>query len=298
MPEARVAADHLEPAAHHHGGIEPGAGQELSRHRGGGGLAVGTADGDAVVEAHDLGQHLAAPQGGQAEAAPGPHLGILRADGGGDDDEIGAPHLPRGVPDEDLDAQLGQAVGDLRTGQVAAADLVVHPQQDLGEAAHAGPADAHEVDPAHPTGAHARTSLRPRRRAVAAAAPRESLRSGHRRCGAAARAAATPPLVAPPPLLAAPPALGERRRRRPPPRDRRGSAGRARSAGRRPDAGRPRPTPDPSAARPRACPPVVAPVPARRRARRLRRNLRGGPVLQEGAAPPCPPPRAAPRAAR
>ncbi|MCY1465388.1 hypothetical protein D9M71_835250 [compost metagenome] len=50
------------------------------------------------------------------------------------------------MPVHDRGAQRGQAPRGGIAAHVGTRDLVAQVQQDLGDAAHAGPADAHEVD--------------------------------------------------------------------------------------------------------------------------------------------------------
>src|SRR5687767_717352 len=51
------------------------------------------------------------------------------------------------MPVGDPHAEAGQALGGLAARQVAAGDLDLVVEEHLGDAAHAGAADAHEVDP-------------------------------------------------------------------------------------------------------------------------------------------------------
>jgi hypothetical protein len=56
-------------AAHHDRRVEAAGGQHAGHHRSGGGLAVHAGDGDAVLEAHQLGQHLGALNDGNLAGA-------------------------------------------------------------------------------------------------------------------------------------------------------------------------------------------------------------------------------------
>ena len=60
LAEARVGAHGVDASADDDGGIEAPGGEHGGDHRGGGGLAVHAGDGDAVLQAHQLGQHLGA----------------------------------------------------------------------------------------------------------------------------------------------------------------------------------------------------------------------------------------------
>ena len=58
--EPGVGAERVHAAADDDRGVEAAGGEHGGHHRGGGGLAVHAGDGDAVLEAHQLGQHLGA----------------------------------------------------------------------------------------------------------------------------------------------------------------------------------------------------------------------------------------------
>jgi hypothetical protein len=61
VAHARVRTAHgRDPAAHHHRGVQARVVQNGGGERGGGGFAVAAGDGDAVLQAHQLGQQLAA----------------------------------------------------------------------------------------------------------------------------------------------------------------------------------------------------------------------------------------------
>jgi hypothetical protein len=69
--EPRIRAERRHLAADDDGGIEPGRAQDSGDERRGGRLAVRTGDGDAVLHAHELGQHLGAPITGIPDAPRG-----------------------------------------------------------------------------------------------------------------------------------------------------------------------------------------------------------------------------------
>ena len=54
LPEPSIRTQNIQLAADHHGGIQVRARQHSGHQRGGGGFAVGTGHGDAVLEAHQL----------------------------------------------------------------------------------------------------------------------------------------------------------------------------------------------------------------------------------------------------
>ena len=60
LAEAGVRAHGIDAAADDHGGVESAGGEHCGDHRGGGGLAMHAGDGDAVLQAHEFGEHLGA----------------------------------------------------------------------------------------------------------------------------------------------------------------------------------------------------------------------------------------------
>ncbi len=129
-------------------------------------------DGDAAPPGHDRGQRDRPRQHPEPALPRRRQLGVVRADGGRDDDGVGVPQVRGVVPDLDPGTQRPQ--GQQRRGvpPVAAGDADAAGQQDAGDAAHPGPADAHEVHRAqlvqrrhrvgpggHVSGAHALADL-------------------------------------------------------------------------------------------------------------------------------------------
>ena len=113
--------------------------------RGGGGLAVAAGHRDAVLQPHQLGQQLAARDHRNLQPARLLHFGILVVHGRADHQRPRAGHVGGGVAFVDARAQRGQPLGDGRQLQIGPADLVAEVQQHLGDAAHADPADAGEM---------------------------------------------------------------------------------------------------------------------------------------------------------
>ena len=143
--EPGVGAERIDAAADDDGGVEAAGGEDGSDHGGGGGFAVHAGDGDAVFEAHELGQHLGALNDGNLAGVGFEHFRIDGADGGAGDDDGGSGDVAGVVAFIDGGAQVGQAVGDRAAAQIGAGDLHAQVEQDLGDAAHADAADADEV---------------------------------------------------------------------------------------------------------------------------------------------------------
>ena len=115
VAHARVGAAHgAHAAAHHHGGVEAGVIQDGGGHGGGGGFAVAAGDGDAVLEAHQLGQQLAARDHRDLQAAGFLDFGVLFVDRGTDHQGAGSGDVGRGMAFVDGGAQGGQTLGDRR----------------------------------------------------------------------------------------------------------------------------------------------------------------------------------------
>jgi hypothetical protein len=108
---------------------------------------VGAGNGNALLEAHQFGQHQRARHHRNAPLARGQHFGVVGLHGGGRDHGIGThqrgcrmAHMVCGYPAPARRLQRG-AVGQVRAG-----DGVAQVEQHLGNARHAGAADADEVD--------------------------------------------------------------------------------------------------------------------------------------------------------
>ena len=101
--------------------------QQVRRHRGGGGLAVRAGDRDAVLEPHQLGQHLGAGDDRDLAAARLHDLRVVLADRRRDDHHVDVGHVLGGVALLHHAAQAGQQRIELR---VAAAESEHRSAQD------------------------------------------------------------------------------------------------------------------------------------------------------------------------
>ena len=145
---ARAAADVVKLAADVHRGVKPGVQQHLGDHRGGGRLAVRAADVDGMVVAlHQLAEQRRALHLRNAEPCGLGALGVVRADGGGIDDQVRAVHIFGMMADVHLDPLTFQHLCHIGSGAVGAGDgdpgLLQHP----GQTAHGAAADADHVRP-------------------------------------------------------------------------------------------------------------------------------------------------------
>ena len=83
---------------------------------------------------------------GTPRLARGRDLGVVGGDGGRDDHDVGALDVRRRVARMDAHAEAFEPMRHRRGGEVGARHLVALRREDLGDAAHAGAADADEVD--------------------------------------------------------------------------------------------------------------------------------------------------------
>ena len=109
LAHAGVGAVGVDDAAVDHRRVESAGVEQRRDERGRGGLAVRAGDGDAGLEAHQLGEHLGPAHDRQAALAGDGELGVVAADRGRDDDDLGAVDVLGLVADEGLDAFLSQA---------------------------------------------------------------------------------------------------------------------------------------------------------------------------------------------
>ena len=102
-------------------------------------------DGDAVFEAHQLGQHLRALDDGNLAGVGLYHLGIGSADRRTGDHDRGPGYVPGVMAFINCRPQLRKPVGHRTAAQIGARDLHLQAEQNLRNPAHADAADADEV---------------------------------------------------------------------------------------------------------------------------------------------------------
>lgn len=146
--EARVAAGAVQAPADDKGRVAPRLGQQGRDQAGRGGLAVSPGDRDPVTETHQLGEHLGARDHRDA-ARPRPRdLRVLRPDRGGHHHHIAILDVRRIVADDHAGAERAQALRDRVLPQIGTGDPIAEVDEHLGDPAHAGAADPHQVDAA------------------------------------------------------------------------------------------------------------------------------------------------------
>ena len=141
-----------QPAADDVGGVETRFGKEGSDHARGGGLAVGAGDGNADSVPHQLAEHLRPRDHGDATRAGTFDFGVVGGDGARGHDDIGRPADIEGggrVADAGGGAERRQMSGRGGRHEIGTGHLMAFPEQHLGDAGHAGAADADEVDAPH-----------------------------------------------------------------------------------------------------------------------------------------------------
>ena len=122
-PAAPVPAYGPQLAADDGGGIQPRHIQDLHDHGGGGGFAVGAANAQRLaVPAGNSAQHFGTLPQRQTAFPRGDQFGVGFHNGGGIEDEIGAPDIFGALPHRHLDAHLAFQLDDVAFVIIAAGD--------------------------------------------------------------------------------------------------------------------------------------------------------------------------------
>src|ERR1700680_4030764 len=103
-------------------------------------------DGDAVFQAHQLGQHFRALNHGDVEAVGFGDFGILHGNRRTGHYNFGPRDVFSAMSFEDCSPESGEALVHGRTLQVRARNFVTEIEQHLGNATHADAADTYEMD--------------------------------------------------------------------------------------------------------------------------------------------------------
>jgi hypothetical protein len=118
LAELRVRAEGVHLPADHRRRIEPGVGEEVRGERGRRRLPVRAGDGDAVLEPHELGEHLGAGDDRDLAAARLDDLGVVLLHRGGGHDHVRLRDVAGGVTLLDPAAQRGEPARRLGTLEV------------------------------------------------------------------------------------------------------------------------------------------------------------------------------------
>ncbi len=119
------------------GGMHLPVAKDVGSEGGGGGLAVGAGDDDAVFDSHDCGEGFGTADERDAGAEGGVVGDVVGFDGGGVDDHVTVFDFAFAVGGEELEAEFLKAGGFLGGDFVGAADFVTECEKEGGEAAHA-----------------------------------------------------------------------------------------------------------------------------------------------------------------
>ena len=126
--------------------IQATSSEHGSNHGGSGRFAVHTRDGNPVLETHEFGEHLGPRNDRNMQPNGLEDFRIGRTNGGTYDNHIRPRDVLLTVPLKYSRAEPFQPVGDQGSLQVGTGDLVTKVEQDLGDPAHADPADTDEVN--------------------------------------------------------------------------------------------------------------------------------------------------------
>ena len=79
--QPRVGAHRVHASTDNDRGVKPAGGEHRSHHRSGGGLAMHAADGDAVLQPHQFGEHLGALNYGNVALVSSGDFYVVAGDG-------------------------------------------------------------------------------------------------------------------------------------------------------------------------------------------------------------------------
>ncbi len=146
VAHAGIGAHGVHPPTDDDRGIKAPRSQHGGDHGGGRSLAVHPGNGDAVLQAHQLRQHLGARDDRDMESVGFGDLGILPDNRRTHHYDFRTSNIFRCVPFEDGGAQASQPLRDGGILQIRARNPVAKVDQHLGNAAHADAPDADEMN--------------------------------------------------------------------------------------------------------------------------------------------------------
>ncbi len=139
------AAHGADFAADNNGGIQTGVVQDGGNNGSGGGLAVAASNGDAVFQAHQFGQQLAARDHRNLQPPRFHQFRIALIYRGGNHQGACSLYIGRGMSGVNLRAQAGEVLRGGRQLQIGPANLIPEVKQHFGDPAHSDPADPREM---------------------------------------------------------------------------------------------------------------------------------------------------------
>ena len=149
LANPRVRAIRVDDPAINDCRIDPTRVEQFRNEAGRSRLAVRARNRNGRFEAHQLGEHLGAADHRDAARVGRFNFGIgLAADGGRGHDHRRLAEIPRFMADRDGNTLGAQAFDDIALGDVGPLHTVTEIVHHLGDARHADPANADEVDDA------------------------------------------------------------------------------------------------------------------------------------------------------
>ena len=144
--QTRIAVRALQPSADDERRVEAAFGEDARHEARGGGLAVSPRDRHRVSEAHQLAEHFRSRNHRDAVRERRGDFRILAVDGARHHHDIRLSEILRGMARENPGAEAREPLGHGVRLQVRALYLVAEIEQHFGDAAHAGAADADQVN--------------------------------------------------------------------------------------------------------------------------------------------------------
>ena len=146
LSQAGIRSHGVDAAANYDSGIEATRGQHCGHHGCCCGFAVHAGDGNAVLQAHQFGQHLRTLNDRDVHVVRFGDFGIFRGNRGTGDNDLSPRDVFSAMSFKDGCAEARQPLGHGGTFQIGAGNLVAKIEQHLGNAAHANAADTYEMN--------------------------------------------------------------------------------------------------------------------------------------------------------
>src|SRR5271156_4839615 len=122
----------IDAAADDEGGIKSGGVEHGRDHGSGGGFAVRSGHGDAVFQAHELGQHFGARDHRNFQVVRFEEFDVVGFHGRGNYDHVRARNVGRFVAFENGRAHFAQTFGDRRKFLIGAGNGIAAGQENFG----------------------------------------------------------------------------------------------------------------------------------------------------------------------
>ena len=146
LPKQGIGAGRSQPPADNKRRIKTGMGENGRHQTGSGGFAMGAGNGNALLQAHQFGQHHRAGHDGNAPLTCGNDFRILIRHRTRHHHHIGHLQIFRAMAKLHPRTRRAQALYRGAVGQIGTGHLIAKVEQHLGNAAHADATDADEMD--------------------------------------------------------------------------------------------------------------------------------------------------------